>query len=190
MVRIQKLINSPVPSNCFVVYDKALSDKCIIVDSGGRSDAVLIDFLEKEGLTPQYIILTHEHFDHCWGVNELLEHCYIPIVCSRLCADYIKNEKKNYSVFYDNNGRFSVMSEAIAIEDIGYHWVFLGTTIIFKNTFGHTKVSAFFVDNMLFTGDTLIKDEKTVTKLTTGSECELEETMQFFRSLYSENYWV
>lgn len=123
-------------------------------------------------------------------MNELLEHCYIPIVCSRLCADYIKNEKKNYSVFYDNNGRFSVMSEAIAIEDIGYHLDFLGTTIKFKNTFGHTKASAFFVDNMLFTGDTLIKDEKTVTKLTTGSEYELEETMQFFRSLYSENYWV
>lgn len=65
MISVQRIINIPIPSNCFVLYNKVKGKNCVIVDPGGKSVAELFAFLDKEDLQPQYIILTHEHFDHC-----------------------------------------------------------------------------------------------------------------------------
>lgn len=171
MLSIHTIVNKPVPSNCFVLYDKAVGRECIVVDPGSKSDDNLFDFLEEEGFVPQYIVLTHEHFDHCWGVNEFVEKYRVPIVCSELCADYIKYEKKNCSVFYDNNERFVINSPTISVESLNYVLPFAGTELHFFATPGHTDASVCFtVCKYLFTGDTLIKDLRTVTKLPTGSQ--------------------
>lgn len=179
MLSIQTFINSPIPSNCYVLFDKVISNECIIVDPGGKNEANLLTFIDKEVLRPQYIILTHEHFDHCWGVNQLVEKYHIPIVCSELCADAIKYEKRNCSVFYDNGEAFTIKSETISVESISNTLVFQGNKLKFFNTPGHTDASiSFVVDKYLFTGDSLIKDEITVTKLPTGSVEKLNETFE------------
>ena len=110
MLSVHTIINAPVPSNCFVLYDKTVGNECIIVDPGSKSDDILFAFLDQENLFPKYIILTHEHFDHCWGVKELVEKYNIPIICSALCAEYIQFEKRNCSVFYDNKEPFVIKS--------------------------------------------------------------------------------
>ena len=102
MFVVQTFVNSPVTSNCYVLFDRDFGNDCILVDPGSRSEKELISYLDQEGMIPMYIILTHEHFDHCWGVNELVEKYQVPIICSQLCAEAIKNEKRNCSVFYDN----------------------------------------------------------------------------------------
>ena len=119
MLKVKQIINAPVPSNCFVLYDKTACTDCVIVDPGSKSDEVLFAFLGQEALSPKYIILTHEHFDHCWGVNELVERFRLPIICSQLCAEAIKNEKRNCSVFYDNKISFTINNETISTESIG-----------------------------------------------------------------------
>lgn len=70
MLTVQTLINFPVASNCYLLLDRDEGNECIIVDPGSRTETELIDYLEGNGIIPKYIILTHEHFDHCWGVNE------------------------------------------------------------------------------------------------------------------------
>lgn len=179
MLEVHSFINSPVTSNCYVLFDKTVSHECIIIDPGSKDEKELFDYLEEEGLVPRFIILTHEHFDHCWGVNQLVEKYHIPIVCSELCADAIKYEKRNCSVFYDNGEAFTIKSETISVESISNTLVFQGNKLKFFNTPGHTDASiSFVVDKYLFTGDSLIKDEITVTKLPTGSVEKLNETFE------------
>ena len=191
MLTIHQIINSPVPSNCFVLYDKALGGECIIVDPGSKLDKELFAFLEQQGIAPQYIILTHEHFDHCWGVNGLVERYHIPIICSQECIEDIKSYKKNCSVFYDNAIAFTIESETISIESLRLEIDFQGTTIQFKNTPGHSDASiCFYVENFLFTGDTLIKDIKTVTKLCSGSKEKLEDSLSYLESLKGNGFVV
>lgn len=191
MLNIHTIINNPVPSNCFVLFDKSVGRECIVVDPGSKSDDELFAFLDKEDLVPQYIFLTHEHFDHCWGVNELVEKYAVPIVCSELCADCIKYEKKNCSVFYDNNERFVITSPTISIESLNYVLPFAGTELRFFATPGHTDASVCFtVCKYLFTGDTLIKDLRTVTKLPTGSVAKLRVSMELLSSLRGKGYAV
>ncbi len=184
MLTVQSFVNSPVTSNCYVLFDRDFGNECIIVDPGSRSEKELIDYLVGESLVPKFIILTHEHFDHCWGVNQLVDLYHIPIVCSKLCADAIKYEKRNCSVFYDNTEAFTIKSQTISVESICNTLVFQGIILKFFKTPGHTDASISFVANkFLFTGDTLIKDKKTVTKLPTGSAAYVKALVPFFNDL-------
>ena len=186
MFSIHQIINAPISSNCFVLYNKLVGNDCAIVDPGSKSNKELFDYIEREELNPQYIILTHEHFDHCWGVNEFVDRYHIPIVCSKECSEAIKSYKRNCSVFYDVNERFSICSKTLAIEDIGYQLPLLGDIICFINTPGHSKASiCFYIEGLLFSGDTLIKGAKTVTKLPTGSSEDLKETFCRLKKLIS-----
>ena len=53
---------------------------------------------------PEYIFLTHEHFDHIWGVNLLKEIYNSHLICSLTCSQKIVNKKKNMSIFYNQVG--------------------------------------------------------------------------------------
>ena len=136
MVCVNQILNSPIDSNCFVIWDKVVGNKCIIVDPGSKDNTSLYHLFENEGLTPFYIILTHEHFDHCWGVNELVKLYHVPIICSQLCTEAIKNEKQNCSVFYDNKEGFTIECKTINIESINGLLKFGENVIHFFNTPG------------------------------------------------------
>lgn len=191
MLEVRSFVNTPVTSNCYVLFDKNEGKDCIIVDPGSRDEQELFAFIDEKGLSPKYIILTHEHFDHCWGVNQLIDRYHIPIICSQLCAEAIKCEKRNCSVFYDNKEAFTINGETISTESIGNVVAFGNHIFHFYNTPGHTDASiSLVVDGFLFTGDTLIKDEKTVTKLPTGSVEKLKETFELYTSLQGNSYCV
>lgn len=190
MLVVQSFVNTPVNSNCYVLFDNEQRKDCIIIDPGSKDDKELIAFITREKLLPKFIILTHEHFDHCWGVDILVERYHIPILCSALCAEAIKDRKRNCSVFFDNVG-FTIGSEVTSVESISFHLPFLDNVIEFYNTPGHTDASiCFAIEKHLFTGDTLIKDEKTVTKLPTGSLTRLKESMALLTGLQGEGYMV
>ena len=53
--------------NCYIVEE---AGACVVIDPGAEANR-LIAFLEKKGLCPSHILLTHGHFDHIGGVNPL-----------------------------------------------------------------------------------------------------------------------
>ena len=191
MLIVQSFINTPVNSNCYVLFDKEQSNDCIIVDPGSESESHLILFLKRENLIPKYIILTHEHFDHCWGVKQLVGEYHIPVICSRLCAEAIKDEKRNCSVFYDNKVGFVIDCQIIDAGLIDENIKIGEKQIVFFETPGHTEASiSFVVWHYLFTGDTLIKDIRTVTKLPTGSKDALIVSLDVFATMQGKGYRV
>ena len=63
-------------------------------------------------------------------------------------------------------------------------------TIVFVPTPGHTSDSmSFIIENNIFTGDALLKDFPTVTKLPSGNEKMQKETENFINSLHGFNAW-
>ncbi len=191
MLVVKRIINIPVPSNCFVIYDKSESTNCIIVDPGTKDIEELIAYIFVEELSPVYIILTHEHFDHCWSVNDLMERYHIPVICSALCGECIKHEKRNCSVFYENTEAFVIDTDTISVESLNFVQPFGNYEIRFFMTPGHTDASiSFTIGKCLFTGDALIKDMRTVTKLPTGSRTKLKDTVEKYRELQGKGYKV
>ncbi len=175
-VLIETIPNKPVDSNSFVIYMQE-EGPCIIIDPGTEDCTDLIKFIKKTKLKPEYIFLTHEHFDHIWGVNKLKELYSCKIVCSLDCSIKIISKKKNMSLFYDQVG-FETYPADIHIEDIDNRLEWNGKKIEFISTKGHTDASiCILIDNNLFTGDTIIKNIKTVIKLPGGSKTKLLESL-------------
>ena len=191
MLTIHQIINTPVPSNCFVLYDKADGRECIVVDPGSENNSHIYQYLEKEQLVPDYIILTHEHFDHCWGVNDFRDkYPKVKLVCSWICSDAIQSGKKNYSVFHQQPG-FEIKPADIILDDIGWQLAWNGQEIMFYPAQGHSAAGiVFFIGNYVFTGDTLIKDIKTVTKLKTASKEKLKETLSMLEAEKSKGFVI
>ena len=107
-----------------------------------------------------YIILTHEHTDHNWGVNSLREHfpdC--KLVCSEQCNKYVKKTNRAYFLLYydDPDYRYEIAPADILIcnQEDAISWN--GHDIQFILTPGHSYGSMCIdIDGMLFTGDTIM----------------------------------
>lgn len=172
-IQIKRIKNYPIASNSFIVFDD-ISKSCLIIDPGTEDCGELIDYFDKFKLVPEWIILTHEHFDHIWGVNSLKKKFSVELVCSRSCSEAIMNKKKNMSVFFNQIG-FEVVPADKTIEELNYNLRWNGYNIEFIETKGHTYGSICIkIENSLFTGDTLIKNLRTVTKLPGGSTSDLK----------------
>ena len=72
MLKVERFVNELMTSNCYVVYDEG-TKRCIVIDPGSEKSLREIDFIEAHQLQLDYIIISHEHTDHNWGVNSLRE---------------------------------------------------------------------------------------------------------------------
>ena len=66
MLKIDVLTLGLYQVNCYVVRN-ADSNRCVILDPGYEPQKI-VDFLKKNNLQPDAILLTHGHFDHVGGV--------------------------------------------------------------------------------------------------------------------------
>lgn len=176
MIEIATFINFPINSNCYVVYSQQLK-RCVIIDPGSEDSSEIISFIETNGLILDYIILTHEHFDHIWSADTLRYKYNSKLISSRHTSKCLINPKLNLSVFYNQIG-FSIEPADILIEEISFNLMWMGAKIEFLSTPGHSKGSiCFIIENKLFTGDTMIKGIKTVTKLPGSNILHLQNSL-------------
>lgn len=168
-MKIEKFINTPVSSNTYVLFENE-NDSCIIVDPGTPDCLLLFEFLDNHRLLPELIILTHEHFDHTWGCNIIRDKYQCKIVSSKVCAERLSIPQNYFNLLYFNREEeFQVKDVDILLEDVNYNIIWNKYIISFFETPGHTNGSVcFFVDNNLFTGDTLMKGYKPFFKKKDG----------------------
>lgn len=189
MLTIRQIINSPVSSNCYIISCSE-RDKCIIIDPGSSTATSYLDYLSENALTPQFIILTHQHFDHCASVNELRK--VFPdtkLVCSKYCNEGIQNEKKNFSLFKEEFKPFKIAPADIVYKEKGFlEWN--GYDVACVPTRGHTSGSiSIIIEKNVFTGDAWIKNVPTHTKFPTGNIEEQVKTERYLKSLHGFMAW-
>ena len=72
----------------YLIGDKKTKE-CVLVDPAWDVDAVLRE-AEKDGMTVVAGVLTHTHFDHCNGVEQLIEKTGAKIYIHESEAPYLK----------------------------------------------------------------------------------------------------
>lgn len=159
---------------------------CVLVDPGCKEAVYIINKLKELRVKPAYILLTHEHFDHIWSVNDIREsYPEVKIVCSKICSNLIQDKKQNLSLFKDGIG-FEVKAADIVFEDCYELTLEEATFFLFKTT-GHSRGSIciyYKKGNCLFSGDTIIPDLKTVTKIKGGDKEDLKNSLALIEHRY------
>jgi glyoxylase-like metal-dependent hydrolase (beta-lactamase superfamily II) len=91
---INTLALGPLETNCYVLRS---GEACWVVDPG-LWPVELLDFLEREKLRPQKILLTHGHGDHIAGIGDLRERFgKIVVACPAPDADMLTDAALNLS---------------------------------------------------------------------------------------------
>jgi glyoxylase-like metal-dependent hydrolase (beta-lactamase superfamily II) len=177
-IRVLRFVNTPVPSNTYLLEN---GKHCIVIDPGTREQVDVRDYIQANSLTLDYIILTHEHFDHCWGVNYLLDSFPAKVVATRLCAEWV-NTPRNYfnQQYYDSDEMYQIEQVEVVVEDINWKLAWGDVSIVFINTPGHSnKGMCIETGGSLFTGDTILYRTKPFLKKRYGaSKEELKKSIE------------
>lgn len=176
---ISKIIEDRFKANSFVL---SIGNECIIIDMNTN----VLPFILDNGLTPKYLFLTHEHFDHIKGTKELKNTFPdMQITASKITSELLVDSKGNMSFYLDGIGIEEVAAD-IFIENVS-EFDFHGHKINTYYTPGHTTGGIIIhIDNMLFTGDTLL-NIKTPTTLPNSSKQQLKESLDFIDEKFDDN---
>lgn len=178
MLKVKSLPVGMLMTNCYVITDEA-SGMSAVIDPGELSPA-LDDILTKIGYeTIKYLILTHGHYDHIGGTNDILNKsgCTAEVA---VCADDVPLLSDNYlnlsELFTD--APLKPVKADIALNDGDI--ITLGeSNLRVMQTPGHTKGSVCLIgDGVIFSGDTLFMLSMGRTDFPTGSSKQLMESLK------------
>ncbi len=88
---IKKFLFNPFPVNTYVLTDEQ-SKECAVVDPGCYNCEelqTLVNYIQNNGLTLKYILLTHLHLDHCFGISLLKKVFPNAIFCANKEDDFL-----------------------------------------------------------------------------------------------------
>ena len=169
-------------ANCWVLIDEETSEFALIDPS--PSGEAFSDFLEKRELNKEnlkYILLTHGHFDHITGADEIRDISGAPLCVHEADADFLTTDKNAYKYFFRED---LIMRPAEIILHDGDVLTLGKSEIKVVSTPGHTEGSVcFFVGDNIYTGDTLFDRSIGRTDLVGGNQAKLEESLRKLISL-------
>lgn len=165
-------------SNCFVVWDDD-SRCCVVIDPASEKAEMEIQLIEEYHLSLDYILLTHEHTDHTWGVNTLVEKYNPKVICSAACKDALPVAGNMYfRLYYDDpNYSYAVCRVDYTTEELDNHLEWDGKTIEFIPAPGHSAGSVCIRhEDRLFSGDTIMQFKPYVNRKS-GSKDVMKQTI-------------
>lgn len=124
------------------------------------------------------VLLTHAHFDHIYGLNELLKISpQAKVYTNEIGKAMLLDARKNLSVYNETPFIFQHPESIIVVTDGDE--VDIDSEILAKATFtpGHNpSCITWVVRDMVFSGDSLIPGVKTITNLPKGNSTQAKES--------------
>lgn len=156
MIKIKSFYFNDFRECCTVVGDE--SGECVVVDPGCgtvNEKERLYGYMDREGLKPVKILLTHAHFDHVLGLTDCARKYGIPV--------YMHPEERktleNNGMFARNFGFEMPATEAEFTDIADGDLITFGNTVFeVLHTPGHTPGGVCYLDRtdrLLLSGDTL-----------------------------------
>lgn len=155
---IYKIKNVILQSCTYVIHDR---NEAYLIDCGDSSR--ILSFLRIHQLDLRGIFLTHCHYDHIYGLNDVLgEYFNANVYCHQLAKQNINNRRFNlyFTMSDDSDYKFLYENRLVSFDDVGQLTLF-NRDLIVINSAGHSSDSvSYLFDDNLFTGDAYNPDFK------------------------------
>lgn len=182
-------------SNMYLIHENG---RGILLDP--YDDLSASDAIESMVERVDYIILTHEHYDHISGTNALRQRFQSPVLCGGACGERIRNATHNFSRYFNAyvslqtgetvpeeflpEEEYVTAADEVFTDYLELSW--WGHRLELKETPGHSPGSiCILLDRkFLFPGDTLLPGGKQLTRFPDGSRLQYEQyALPYLRSL-------
>lgn len=174
-LRVHKIVNSFFASNTYILYHNDVTDVWL-VDCGDVLPILEWCAIYKKKI--RGVFITHTHFDHIYGLNELLSFdSQIEVYTSLNGAASLSSARYNMSLFHNKTfeykGKRLIVKEGFEIE------LYPGVFMCVYETPGHDWSSlSFLVERYLFTGDSYIPNVKLVSNFPKSNKWDAQESLK------------
>ena len=186
----------PIKSRMYIICE---NEHALVIDPNVSGSVQRL--LKENNVKHIMVLLTHEHCDHITGVNWLRENFDITVMCSRKCAEYIADKKKNFSEYFDilfmdkqiegfHMEPFTCTADRWFESEITINWC--GHSLYMRELPGHSPGSICIIldSKYAFTGDYLIPGQKVFTKIPGGSKKAYESITKPYLAIIKEKYTI
>lgn len=134
------------------------------------------------------VLLTHAHFDHIYGLNQLLRMSpHNKVYTNEQGKEMLLDARKNMSLYHGDPFVFTHPEQIVLVKD--GEEINLGNKLIAKAIFTpghHPSCITWIVGDVLFSGDSYIPGIKTVTNLPGGDKKKAIESLALIKKLASD----
>lgn len=185
---VKKYINSIFNSNSYLIYTEEEKEVWVI-DPGDRQP--IIEWLNNNNKILKGILLTHSHFDHIYGINDLQEiFTTINVYASFYAIEGMMSVKLNGSLYQEMP--FTIKRQDINIIKEGDRmllWKDISLNVF--ETPGHDRdCLSYQIEKNLFTGDALIPGIKVYTKLKYSDKTKAANSIQRIFEQFDDNTMI
>ena len=171
---IKQYIAGPIEANNYLVVDEK-SKEAVLIDCSETIEKLLTDIKELD-VKVKYILLTHGHFDHVMGVNDMKKKLDAKVLINEKDKSQVEMTKtilSTFGIYVDKNPEYDEFIDKNTELKIG------DIPIKVFETPGHTEGGlSYLIENKVFTGDTLFKHYVGRTDLPGGNFAKLESSIK------------
>ena len=174
-MRINHYVVGMVQTNCYVVINDKTKE-CFVIDPGA-SGKQLAEKIKQDNLELKAVLLTHGHFDHVGGAQDLAEEFDVKIYAHEKEASTLKYPDKNVSWMV---GKEESYKADVFLKD-GEEIVIADFAIKVLHTPGHTEGGCCYYvadEAVIFTGDTLFAQSVGRTDFPGGSMSQIVRSIR------------
>ncbi len=173
-LKVGCIVLGVLENNCYFIHREGEHD-AIFIDPNSRGDKLFIQLREK-GLTVKAILLTHGHFDHIMGANEMREISGAKIYALKEEEELLLDPHLNSSF---KVGKSYTVKPDVLVRD-GEVLTFGDIKLKVIATPGHTAGGCCFYseeDGVLFSGDTLFFESVGRTDFETSNAGDMRRSL-------------
>ena len=174
-MKIEKFVTGIISTNCYLVINEE-TKQTVVIDPAA-CPSYLMGHMKSEGLQVEAILLTHGHFDHIMGIDDLRREFPVPVYVHEGDRETLLDPALNLSSSYTNGYTFD---GADYIRD-GQRLELAGFSFQVIHTPGHTPGGVCYYlesEGVLFSGDTLFQNSVGRTDFPNSSMSDLIRSLR------------